>query len=157
MPNRTWLWLSLTNTQPQDQRGIEHLVLFYQGMLVVERKDGWTLVTSLVRGWVLYILSLLYLFASFLTIFLPSFLVTCHSSATMWEWHFALTVEWGKPLNEGEVSLWLKSPCLSRTGIFHVLFALFFLNTYEHYPSDSILSSSPHSFKPIPSAHSVHR
>ena len=35
---------------------------------------------------------------------------------------------------------------LSRTGIFHVLFALFFLKTYEHYPSDSVLSSSPHSF-----------
>ena len=54
----------------------------------------------------------LYLFASFLTLFLPRFLVTCHSSATMWEWHLALTGEWGKLLNEGEVSLWLKSPCL---------------------------------------------
>ena len=46
---------------------------------------------------------------------------------------------------------------LSRTGIFQVLFALFFLKTYEHYPSDSILSSSPRSFKPISPAHSVHR
>ena len=46
---------------------------------------------------------------------------------------------------------------LSRTGIFRVLFALFFLNIYEHYPLDLILSSSPHSFKTISTAYSVHR
>ena len=36
-------------------------------------------------------------------------------------------------------------------------FRLIFLNIYEHYPSDLILSSSPHSFKPISPAYSVHR
>ena len=36
-------------------------------------------------------------------------------------------------------------------------FRLIFLKTYEHYPSDLILLSSPHSFKPISPAYSVHR
>ena len=36
-------------------------------------------------------------------------------------------------------------------------FRLIFLNIYKHYPSDLILSSSPHSFKPISPAYSVHR
>ena len=36
-------------------------------------------------------------------------------------------------------------------------FRLIFPKTYEHYPSDVILSSSPHSFQTISSAHSVHR
>ena len=36
-------------------------------------------------------------------------------------------------------------------------FRLIFPYTYEHYPSDLILSSSPHSLKPISPAYSVHR
>ena len=36
-------------------------------------------------------------------------------------------------------------------------FRFIFLHIYEHYPSDSNLSSSPHSFKPISPAYSVHR
>ena len=40
---------------------------------------------------------------------------------------------------------------------FSCSFRLNFLNTYEHYPSDSILPTSPHSFQTISPAHSVHR
>ena len=36
-------------------------------------------------------------------------------------------------------------------------FRLIFLNIYDHYPLDLILSSSTHSFKPISPAYSVHR
>ena len=42
-----------------------------------------------------------------------------------------------------------------RTGIFHVLFALFFLNTYVLYLSRSYLIKQPTLVQTIPSAHSA--
>ena len=63
-------------------------------------------------------------------------------------WHVLL-----KPLPKVEIaSTWeLGISSSSSDGKCHELafFTFFlpnFLNTYEHYPSDSILSSSPHSF-----------
>ena len=44
---------------------------------------------------------------------------------------------------------------LSRTGIFHVLFALIFLTLMIIIFQDLILSTSPHSFQTISSAHFV--
>ena len=46
---------------------------------------------------------------------------------------------------------------VSRTGIFHVLFALFFLTLTIFICPDLILSTSPHSFQTISPIHSVHR
>ena len=46
---------------------------------------------------------------------------------------------------------------VSRTGIFHILFALFFLTLMILICPDPILSTSPHSFQTILPIHSVHR